>query len=286
MNKYRGRFAPSPTGPLHFGSLFAAVISYLDAKTHAGYWLVRIEDIDPLREKADSKKSILDTLEAHGLCSDEDVIYQSQQSSAYETVLSRLADKGYTFHCPCSRKQLDRNLGKHTQACTDQRFTNETLAIKFKANQQRYSWQDGLQGIQSEHLTDDFVLRRKESFYAYQLAVVCDDITQNISHVVRGHDLLSSTPMQLALYEALEAAPPSFSHFPIISSEGQKLSKQNFAEPVDPKLALFNLSEVFRLIGLTLPAKPSNIGQALDMATMVWETHLLSKKREIIMIKS
>ena len=281
MNSYLGRFAPSPTGSLHFGSLFAAVISYLEARSHRGKWLVRIEDIDPLREQAGSQQAILDTLSAHGLEWDEVPRLQSSQSTLYEQTLKLFASKKLSYACPCSRKQLLEQNGLHTKICQNG-LASAPYAIKFKTPKQTYTWQDGIQGTLSQVLNEDFVLKRKEGFYAYQLAVVCDDISQGITHVVRGYDLLTSTPMQLALYDALEVKPPVYSHFPVLeNSHGQKLSKQNFADPVDDHQALDNLLAIFRLLNISLSPAPRSVQEALSRALSAWNIDLVPAKKSI-----
>jgi glutamyl-Q tRNA(Asp) synthetase len=275
MSAYRGRFAPSPTGPLHFGSLFAALVSYLEAKNHQGKWLVRIEDIDPLREMSGASELIISTLDAHQLYWDEEISYQSNNASQYEALLERLQQEGAVFRCPCSRKQLAENGGQHSQACRDQAANLENYALKFRKTNYLYEWLDGFQGAQYFRLNDDFVLKRKEGFYAYQLAVVNDDYQQGITHVVRGHDLLDSTPMQLALYKALNIEAPVFSHFPVLCLKGQKLSKQNYAKAVDDAQAVNNLRSALRLLKLEKAAKETSIAHMLKTAIELWDPKTL-----------
>lgn len=285
MSNYRGRFAPSPTGPLHFGSLFAAVISFLHARAHNGQWLVRIEDLDPPREQAHAKQAILKTLKAHGLEWDEPVVYQSERSAFYEARLAQLAEQGLSYSCPCSRKQLAERDGEHTEACQKKQFENLACAVKFKSRGEVFSWSDGFQGREQLALSDDFVLKRKDGLYAYQLAVVCDDIEQKISHVVRGYDLLDSTPMQLALYHALGHQAPELSHFPVIVSQShQKLSKQNLAPAVDDDKALQNLNEVFRSMQLSLSRAPVSVAEAIELGIAAWKLQSPSalNRKEII----
>jgi len=288
VKTYRGRFAPSPTGPLHLGSLFAAVISYMEARKHDGQWLLRIEDIDPLREQKNSKQSILDTLIAHSLIWDETPCIQSERSALYDHALSSLAKLNLCYCCPCSRTEMNNNDGLHSENCLLQRRINKPYAVKFRAGNSAlldntFKWHDAIQGWQKMTLDDDFVLKRKEGFYAYQLAVVCDDIDQDISHVVRGCDLLSSTPMQLALYQAFDKAPPIFSHFPVlISQEGQKLSKQNLSQPIDDSKALSNLLTIFGLLNLKLPRQPKSTNEALSLALPVWDISIISAQSELL----
>ena len=284
MTNYRGRFAPSPTGPLHFGSLFAAVISFLEARYHSGQWLIRIEDIDPLREQANAAEDILHSLSRHALISDDTPIYQSSRYPLYKKRLDSLVSTNAAYACPCSRKYLFEHHGKHRNECLKQNVEMNDCALKYKTNEiTQYSWSDGIQGKQSRTLSDDFVLQRKEGFYAYQLAVVCDDIEQNITHVVRGFDLIDSTPMQLALYHSLTTKPPTFSHFPVIaSSNGQKLSKQNLAPAINNSLALDNLLKIFSILKLQLKHKPDNCKNALNEALECWNTQFLIGKSELI----
>lgn len=283
MSLYRGRFAPSPTGLLHFGSLFAAVVSFLDARFHQGEWIIRIEDIDPLREEEGAAESILASLKSHSLDSDGAVIYQSKRNALYHKQLERLISDGIAFACPCSRKYLIEHQGKHQPACLDQTCDIKLCAYKFRSLHERnYTWDDGYQGKQSLALTEDFVLKRKEGFYAYQLAVVCDDLSQGITHVTRGYDLLDSTPMQLALYEAFKKRPPRYSHFPVITySTGQKLSKQNRAPAINIHKPLENLLAVFSQLNLKLKHQPDTCKQALDEALENWNPILISGKSEL-----
>lgn len=271
-SRYRGRFAPSPTGPLHMGSLFAAVVSYLHARSAHGEWYVRIEDLDPPREQADAKSRILNTLIAHGFEWDGPVLYQSSRAEIYEACLLQLKEQGDSYACPCSRKQLLESGGEHSQACQLQQVKHLACAIKFKGQQQTYSWPDLFQGDFTRVMTEDFVLKRKDALYAYQLAVVCDDLQQGMTHIIRGSDLIDSTPMQLALYHALGEAAPAFGHFPVIVAENQqKLSKQNYAPAVKDEHALENLAKIFDYLGLRLSDRPTSAKEALEMATTAWQ---------------
>lgn len=272
---YRGRFAPSPTGPLHFGSLFAAVISYLHAKANDGIWLVRIEDLDPPRESPAAKSAILETLHAHGLHSDEPILLQSERSAYYEQCLERIRQKGLSFRCSCSRQQLSQSNGQHSPACLAQHVA-EPYAIRFRSHQERYIWNDLFLGQQALIIREDFVLKRKEGLYAYQLAVVCDDIAQGITHVIRGSDLLDSTPMQLALYRALDHQPPQFGHFPVIVDDsGQKLSKQAYAPAVNNALARQNLLDILTLLHLNIAEPEASPRELLRQAALKWRDDLI-----------
>lgn len=275
MSSYRGRFAPSPTGPLHFGSLFAAVISYLHAKANHGIWLVRIEDLDPPRESPAAKSAILETLRAHGLHSDEPILLQSLRSAYYEQCLERIRHKGQSYRCPCSRQQLSKSNGQHSAACLAQEVVTQH-AVRFRSHQELHSWNDLFMGQHALAIQDDFVLKRKEGLYAYQLAVVCDDIAQGITHVVRGSDLLDSTPMQLALYHTMDTQPPKFGHFPVIvDGSGQKLSKQAHAPAINNANACQNLLEIFALLGLEITAPNGAPSELLRQATHQWSDSLI-----------
>ena len=226
---YCGRFAPSPTGPLHFGSLLAALASYLDAKHHQGTWLLRIEDLDPPREDPEAVDHILRTLEQFGLHWDGKICFQSQRTQAYQETLEQLLRHGHAFPCTCSRKQL--NGTPHQGRCTPNPDQNH--AYRFLSNHQPHSFYDQLQGRYTpteERELDDFVIRRRDDLWSYQLAVVVDDADQAVTHVVRGIDLIDSTPRQIQLQRALGLTTPSYSHIPVaVEQNGQKLSKQNLA---------------------------------------------------------
>lgn len=284
MSVYHGRFAPSPTGPLHQGSLFAALISYLEARSHHGKWTLRIENVDTQREQSGAQQSIINTLSAHGLIWDEAISYQSDHSHRYEKILKQLATQQLSYHCPCSRKQLTVSGGQHVSFCQkESRQTNHNLApentlyaTKFNLNRTQYTWADYFLGPQSYEQTEDFVLKRKEGFYAYQLAVVCDDIAQGITHVIRGSDLLDSTPMQLALYTALNVKPPIFGHFPVLlNAQQQKLSKQTYAPAVDNTTPLKNLLDLFKILQLPINVQPISVNEALKLALKVWDKHYI-----------
>ncbi|WP_100639286.1 tRNA glutamyl-Q(34) synthetase GluQRS [Marinobacter salexigens] len=245
-SRYRGRFAPSPTGPLHFGSLVTALASYLEAKSRSGRWLIRIEDLDPLREPPEATGEILNSLDAHGLFPDEPVLFQSHRHPAYHAAIEQLLDKGLAYRCSCSRKQLQAHHGRHPQRCRDgATATGQPFAIRFALQDELCHWQDQLLGPQQQTVRaeiDDPVLLRKEGFFAYQLAVVVDDIEQGITDVVRGSDQLDMTAQQIQIYRALDATPPRWLHIPVIVNEqGQKLSKQNHAPGLDNLKPVHNL---------------------------------------------
>lgn len=238
---YRGRFAPSPSGPLHHGSLLIALASYLDAKANNGEWLVRIEDIDELRTVDGSEFQILKALEAHGLHWDEKPANQSLRKSRYREALDQLAENQNIFSCNCPRKKLREIGGPYPGYCRE-KLLNTAGAIDsvcdaairfntFNLIHQEWQFQDRVQGQQGFDMATlgDFVVKRRDGLFAYQLAVVVDDQDQEISHIVRGTDLLESTPWQMAIQQALEYRSCDYAHLPILTREGIKLSKQTGA---------------------------------------------------------
>lgn len=266
--RYRGRFAPSPTGPLHFGSLVTALASWLEARTAGGDWLVRIEDLDPLREPPEATGQILHSLECHGLFPDEPVRFQSQRHEAYRHAIDQLLAQRKAYHCSCSRKQLHQNGGYHPAHCREHppEPGNHPFAVRFALDDEFSHWQDDLLGPQQQQVRaelDDPVLLRKEGFYAYQLAVVVDDIHQGITHVVRGSDLLDMTAQQQQIFRALGSPPPAWLHIPVIlNDQGQKLSKQTHAPALDDQQPVSNLFRALEALGQQPPA--ALIGAQVD----------------------
>lgn len=235
---YRGRFAPSPTGPLHAGSLMAALASWLDARSQDGQWLVRIEDLDPPREVPGAAKRILRTLEGLGLCWDGDVLYQSTRSDAYEAVLALLQDSASLYACRCSRSDLQDTHGCYPGHCRNLGLEpGPGLALRCICGTDPVTFNDRTQGSCSFRLADlcgDFIVKRKDGLCAYQLAVVVDDAWQGITDVVRGIDLLDSTPRQMRLQHLLGLPTPRYLHLPVLVNDaGEKLSKQNLAPAAD-----------------------------------------------------
>ncbi len=234
-NSYIGRFAPSPTGPLHIGSLLAAVASYLDARHHNGQWLLRIEDLDPPREVPGAADQIIRTLEHYGFEWDGEIIYQSQRLDAYHDALNTLKAAGYAYACDCSRQQIQLRGAQHydDHCRSRQAEVAKEHAIRVVTDDQTIAFTDRIQGPITSRLhqdSGDFVIRRKDGLFAYQLAVVVDDAFQGITHTVRGSDLLDSTPKQLYLQQLLGFPTLSYGHIPVIvNAEGQKLSKQTYA---------------------------------------------------------
>lgn len=240
---YIGRYAPSPTGPLHFGSLVAAVGSYLDARAQGGRWLLRMEDLDPTREVPGTAAGILKTLDAFGFEWDGEVLYQSRRHAAYADAAAALLEAGVTFPCACSRREI-ADSGMYGLEGPIYPGTcrpglpvgREARALRLRVPDEVVVFEDGLQGPISQNLArdiGDFIIRRADGVHAYQLAVVVDDGFQGVNHVVRGADLLLSTPRQLLLQRLLGLPQPHYLHLPVaVNQAGEKLSKQTHARPV------------------------------------------------------
>lgn len=265
---YRGRFAPSPTGPLHFGSLIAATGSYLQARHQQGEWHLRIEDIDPPREMSGATKSILRMLETYGFEWDGDVIYQSQRLNLYQEYLDKLIEDHYTFPCTCSRKEIHQHLTKSSTqvypgTCRNKKsVTRGQYAYRVFAQDGNITFNDQLQGKKTYHLQTeigDFVVKRADGLFSYQLAVAIDDGNMGISEVVRGSDLLDSTPRQIYLQQLLGLKTPDYIHLPVATNgEGQKLSKQTYASALDTTNPVSVLWQVLKVLGQLPPHELSN----------------------------
>ncbi|WP_428826611.1 tRNA glutamyl-Q(34) synthetase GluQRS [Azonexus sp. IMCC34842] len=265
---YRGRFAPSPTGPLHFGSLIAAVGSYLDARSQGGEWLVRMEDIDTPRNVPGAAEQILVTLEAFGFEWDGPVLWQSRRREAYQAALESLKAAGLVYGCACSRKEIADSAGRpaidgglaYPGLCrTGLPPGRAARAWRLRVDDQEIAFTDRLQGRISQHLerdVGDFVLRRADGLFAYQLAVTVDDHFQGISDIVRGADLLASTPRQIWLQRCLGFAEPRYAHLPVASNAaGEKLSKQTLAPALATDRAAAELVAALRFLGQAAPAE-------------------------------
>ncbi|KFB21868.1 glutamyl-Q tRNA(Asp) ligase [Pseudomonas aeruginosa PGPR2] len=235
-SSYVGRFAPTPSGYLHFGSLVAAVASYLDARAVGGRWLVRMEDLDPPREVPGAQQAILETLERYGFEWDGAVERQSERFPDYAAVVEQLLRSGLAYACTCSRKQLEGFAGIYPGFCRDAGHAREDAAIRLRVPELEYRFVDRVQGEVHQHLgreVGDFVIQRRDGFYAYQLAVVLDDAWQGITDIVRGADLLDSTPRQLYLQELLGLSQPRYLHVPlIVQPDGHKLGKSYRSPPL------------------------------------------------------
>jgi glutamyl-Q tRNA(Asp) synthetase len=284
---YRGRFAPSPTGPLHAGSLVAALASWLDARAHGGAWLVRIEDVDTPRCVPGADRLILEQLAACGLVSDEPVCWQSTRGAHYQAALDRLIAQGDAYPCACSRKDIEAALhaaGRHRErhhaavypgTCRPERGGLQGKAARawrLQVDPGEMHWQDRRLGAQQQDVAaevGDFVLRRADGLWAYQLAVVVDDAAQGITHVVRGEDLADNTPRQILLQRALGLPTPSYLHTPLVrDASGEKLSKQNGAKALDLRDPLAALQTAAAVLGLPGAAGP--LHEALATWTRAW----------------
>jgi glutamyl-Q tRNA(Asp) synthetase len=262
---YRGRFAPSPTGRLHFGSLVAAVGSWLCARHAGGQWLLRMEDIDPPREVPGAAAGILATLAAFGLHGDGPVLYQSSRRVAYDEAFARLRGDGHVFPCWCSRSDLATAGGMHRDGrCVAPPSADRSPAWRLRVPDVEVAFDDALQGPQRQNLREaagDFVIRRVEGYYAYQLACVVDDAFQGVTEVVRGHDLLDATPRQIHLQRLLGLPSPSYRHLPLaLDARGRKLSKSDGACPVDPAQPLPALRHALAFLGM--PTAPAGTAEA------------------------
>jgi glutamyl-Q tRNA(Asp) synthetase len=289
---YRGRFAPSPTGPLHFGSLVAAVASYLDAKSRGGEWLVRIEDLDPPRVVRGATDDILRTLEACGMQWDGTIVYQSTRADAYHAALHRLRALGLAYPCACSRREIaDSAVGGiegpvYPGTCRNG-LAPEKLARAWRINTggARIEFDDAIQGRVQQNLeTDigDFVLYRADSVFAYQLAVMIDDAEQGITDIVRGADLLGSTPRQIYLQQLLGLPTPHYCHVPVaVNAAGEKMSKQTLAAPLDAERPLPALTAALRFLGQPPPDDVVRAGVAAlwQWAFAYWQRDRIPRVR-------
>lgn len=283
MSPYIGRFAPSPTGPLHAGSLATALASWVDARSHHGAWLLRIEDIDPDREESGASLKIIDSLEAHGLYRDDEVSFQSKHSSHYESALTKLRDENRLFACHCTRKHL-RSVATTEQPaypgfCRDKALPEGNMALRVKLDDATIGFADLVAGPQTENLTQttgDFIVRRRGPLYAYQLAVVVDDARQGVTHVVRGADLLDNTARQIALQNLLGYPTPKYLHLPTVQGDdGRKLSKQTGARALDNHTALENLRIAWGFLRQT-PVTASSPPEFLQRAIAQWQRNRIS----------
>ncbi|KJV06407.1 tRNA glutamyl-Q(34) synthetase GluQRS [Methylocucumis oryzae] len=276
-----GRFAPSPTGPLHLGSLLTALAGFLEARSQQGLWLLRFDDLDTPRNQPGAVDAILTTLDTFGLHWDLNVVYQSQHLPDYHDYLSQLANNEQVYRCRCSRKTL--NSAIYPGTCRAQTIlASEAHAIRIKTNPQVICFTDALQGviahdIRAQH--GDFILKRKDNIFAYQFAVVIDDALAGVNQVVRGCDLLLETPKQLYLQQLLGLATPRYMHVPVIvDANGQKLSKQSYAAAVDTHNPAQTLYDLLILLKQQPPKKLSlaTVNEILTWAITHWQTTPLS----------
>ena len=293
---YRGRFAPSPTGPLHFGSLVAALASFLDARAHGGEWLVRMEDVDTTRNVPGAADMILTTLEAFGFEWDGPVLWQTDRSEAYAEALERLKQAGLAYGCACSRKEIadsaclpaiDGGLVYPGTCRAGMAGGRAARAWRLRVGLEEMAFEDRLQGhiVQVlERDVGDFVLRRADGLFAYQLAVTVDDDFQGISDIVRGADLLASTPRQLWLQRCLGFATPSYAHLPVVgNAAGEKLSKQTLAPALDAGRAAELLVKALSFLGQPVPSGLSRatVGEVWSWARESWSFSAIPRQQLI-----
>jgi len=286
IKNYRGRFAPTPSGPLHFGSIVTALGSYLDAKSNKGKWFVRIDDIDQSRKKFNADKIILNQLKQLGLIWDEPVVYQTQQINLYEIALKNLKNLKCVFPCDCPRNKI-KNL-VYPGTCRNKiAILNSNHSIRIRIDNSKISVADRLQGFYTQSIESeigDFIIKRADGHFAYHLATVIDDNDQNITNIVRGFDLLESTPRQIFLQKKLGYKLPAYLHLPIvIDSTGKKISKAdgNTASLLsNPAMILVN---ALRFLGHYPPdeMENANIKAILDWSIENWNIELLPKKGKI-----
>ena len=283
---YRGRFAPSPSGPLHFGSLIAAVGSYLQAKSRQSQWLVRMEDIDTPRMQTGAADGILRTLERYQLLWDGDVWVQSHRIDRYQQVLELLKQQQLTYACNCTRSRI-QSLGQgYDGFCRDKQLTEGQLAWRLKAPATASDFTDQLVGevhIPVALAAEDYTLKRRDGLFAYQLVVVVDDMDQGITEVVRGADLIDLTTRQQALFQLLGAQAPAYLHLPLAVTEpGFKLSKQNHAPAVEFWPVSQTLAAVLRFLGHPPPAEltGADAEELLTWACSAWQIQQVPKQNE------
>lgn len=282
---YTGRFAPSPTGLLHIGSLLTAAASYADARSNGGKWLVRMEDLDPPREMPGAASHILHTLEAFGFEWDGEVAYQSRRYALYEETLCRLKTAGLVYPCHCSRKDWQAGARRgadgfvYNGRCRHpgQRPApqGKQPAWRIRVPDRVIGFSDGIVGGYAQNLTGDigdFVLLRADGYWAYQLAVVADDAEQSVTHIVRGQDLLVSTPRQIYLQQCLGVPTPQYAHLPLLTNaQGQKWSKQTLAPALDLNRREQLLRQVFRYLKLPEAPETDRPAELLDWAVAHWD---------------
>src|SRR5476651_1174234 len=284
---YIGRFAPTPSGYLHFGSLVAALASYLDARAASGLWLMRMEDLDPPREMPGAQAAILHALESYGFEWDGEMVRQSDRHDAYAEVLNRLFSHGLAYACTCSRKQLEPYHGIYPGLCRNAGHGAEDAAIRLRVPELEYHFIDRVQGQFRQHLgrdVGDFVIRRRDGLYAYQLAVVLDDAWQGITDIVRGADLLDSTPRQLYLQELLGLRQPRYLHVPLITQpDGNKLGKSYRSPPLPADQATPLLLRALRALGQPVDSALgyATPGEVLKWAITRWDATLIPRQRSI-----
>ncbi|WON77891.1 tRNA glutamyl-Q(34) synthetase GluQRS [Serratia sp. UGAL515B_01] len=292
QSHYVGRFAPSPSGDLHFGSLIAALGSYLQARAQGGQWLVRIEDIDPPREVAGAAARILSTLEHYGLYWDDEVLYQSQRHDAYRATLDWLQQQDRSYYCCCTRSRIQQIGGTYDGHCRNLQLESQGAAMRLRQSNPVYVFHDRLQGeLQADRALaqEDFIIRRRDGLFAYNLAVVIDDDFQGVTEIVRGADLIEPTVRQIALYRQLQARVPEYVHLPLaLGCNGLKLSKQNHAPALplsDPRPVLI---EALAFLHQPLPEcwQDLDLSLLLSWAVKHWRLENVPRQQAIHCVKT
>lgn len=291
---YRGRFAPSPTGALHFGSLVAALGSYLEARSRGGEWLVRVEDLDGPRVMPGATDEILHTLEACGLHWDGAIVYQSTRAEAYHAALHELKQRGLLYPCACSRREIADSAAAGIEGHVYPGTCRAGLprgrrarALRVETRGAYVSFNDAVQGVLAQQLDreiGDFVLYRADGVFAYQLAVVIDDAEQGVTDIVRGADLLDSTPRQIYLQTLLGLPRPRYLHLPVaVNARGEKLSKQTRAAPIDSEHAAAALVSALRFLGQEPPRDlvAAGTGAILEWAVENWRIDHIPRLRNL-----
>lgn len=281
---YVGRFAPSPSGPLHLGSLVTALGSFLQARVNKGKWLLRIDDLDAPRVVEGAIEKILQSLVAYGLQWDDSIVFQSRNNHLYSHTLTTLIDKNLTYKCECTRRQIKKIGLYYTGTCRSKIIVTEPYAIRFLKHQFIHSYEDRLLGtleVDPSAAKEDFVLRRRDGIIAYHLASVADDIEMGVTEIVRGADLIMPTACQIAIFKALEAELPSFIHLPIVTfADGRKFSKQYHAPAIQDKDASENLCNALSFLGFSLPKKltTASVQSILDWSIENWSLSTINVK--------
>jgi glutamyl-Q tRNA(Asp) synthetase len=289
---YIGRFAPSPTGPLHFGSLIAAVASYLEARTNQGKWRLRMEDLDKPREIEGAADAILQSLNKFGFEWDGEVSYQSQRNDLYEEALATLKNKQLIYPCTCTRKEITDSTNQfgidgiiYPGTCSNHPLKpNVAKAWRVKTTMVDIRFNDAIQGEIKQILSQDvgdFILKRADGLFAYQLAVVVDDAEQGVTHIVRGADLLDSTPRQIYLQQLLDFSTPHYAHVPVASNAaGEKLSKQTLAKSIDTGIATHLLFDALNFLGQQPPVatKSATLEEVWNWAIIHWNAANVPKQ--------
>ncbi|TDM55216.1 tRNA glutamyl-Q(34) synthetase GluQRS [Aliivibrio fischeri] len=285
--QYIGRFAPSPSGPLHFGSLVAALGSYLQAKSHQGKWLLRIEDLDPPREVPGAASLIIQTIENYGLEWDEEIVYQSQRHDLYQSQIDKWLQENNAYYCQCTRKQIKEDGGFYLGHCKDKHHSEKNSAVRLVMQHPVESFNDIKHGtitIPSKLAHEDFMIKRRDGLFAYNLAVVLDDIDQGVTEVVRGADLIEPTGRQISLYRQLGANEVSYLHLPLaVDEKGNKLSKQNYAPAIDNSNPKPTLLAALTFLGFIIPleVKQATLNEILQWAIQHWQLNQLPTGLEI-----